>query len=215
MADRGFNPTIIEEGLGAVSIAACIVTSPLLRSWYRRWGASEQEVKMDLPGDEQVPNPRLASTRAITIQAPAVEIWPWLVQMGQGRGGLYSYVKLENLANCGMHNADRIMPEHQQLKVGDKIRLSQDESVPSFTVTAIEMGRAIILGGDDPPTSWGFILEPIDENSTRLIIRYRQDFEPTPGNVIGWRVFTEPIHFNMERMLLKGIRVRAESSVSS
>lgn len=214
MADRGFNPTIIEEGFGAASIAACIVASPLLRSWYRKWGASAEEVLMHLPGDEQVPNPRLDSTRAITIQAPAAVIWPWLVQMGQGRGGLYSYERLENLANCDMHNADRIIPEFQNLMVGDKVRLTQDEAVPSFVVTAIEPGRAIILGGDDPPTTWGFILEPIDENSTRLIIRYRQDFEPTPGNVISWRVFTEPIHFNMERMMLQGIRVRAESSIS-
>lgn len=169
---------------------------------------------MPLPGDEQVPNPRLESTRAITIQAPTADIWPWLVQMGQGRGGLYSYVKLENLANCDMHNADRILPECQHLEEGDKVRLSQDENVPCFVVTAIEPGRAIILGGDDPPTSWGFILDPIDEISTRLIIRYRQDFEPTPGNVIGWRVFTEPIHFNMERKMLQGIKARVESAVS-
>jgi hypothetical protein len=214
MSGKNFNPTIIEEGFGAVSIATCIVASPLLRSWYRKWGASAEELSMPLPGDEQVPNPRLDSTRAITIQAPADEIWPWLVQIGQGRGGLYSYVKLENLANCDMHNADRIIPEYQHLDVGDQVRLSQDENVPCFVVSAIEPGRAIILGGDDPPTSWGFILDPIDENSTRLIIRYRQDFEPTPGNVIGWRVFTEPIHFNMERKMLQGIKVRVEGSNS-
>jgi hypothetical protein len=154
----------------------------------------------------------LDSTRAISIQATAAEIWPWLVQMGQGRGGLYSYVKLENLANCGMHNADRIIPEYQHLEVGDKIRLSQDENVPYFSVTGIEAGRAIILGGDNPPTSWSFILDPIDENSTRLIIRYRQDFEPTFGNVLGWRVLTEPIHFNMERKMLQGIKERVEGS---
>ena len=113
-----------------------------------------------------------------------------------------------------MSNADRILPECQHLEEGNKVRLSQDENVPCFVVTAIEPGRAIILGGDDPPTSWGFILDPIDEISTRLIIRYRQDFEPTPGNVIGWRVFTEPIHFNMERKMLQGIKARVESAVS-
>ena len=121
----------------------------------------------------------------------------------------------ENLAKCDMHNADRIMPEHQNLKVGDKVRLSQGENVPYFLVTSIEPGQAIILGGDDPPTTWAFILEPIDEKSTRLIIRYRQDFEPTTANIIGWRVFTEPIHFNMERKMLQGIKLRAEATKAS
>ena len=214
MRENNFNPTIISEGLGAVSIAVCVVTSPLLRYWYLRWGASPEEVKMPLPGDEQVPDPRLHSTRAIGIHTPAAEIWPWLVQMGQGRGGLYSYEILENLANCDMHNADHILPEHQNLQVGDKVRLSQDENVPAFVVRVVEPGRAIILGGDDPPTTWAFVLEPIDDHSTRLIIRYRQDFEPTLGNVIGWRVFTEPIHFNMERKMLQGIKARAEATAS-
>ena len=211
MPNNNFNPTIIEEGLGAVSIAACVLASPFLRSWYLKWGASPEEVNMPLPGDEQVPNPRLQSTRAISIQAPAGEVWPWLVQMGQGRGGLYSYEMLENLANCGMHNADHIMPEYQNLQVGDKIRLSQDDSVPCFVVSAIEPGRAIILGGDDPPTTWSFILEPIDEHSTRLIIRFRQQYEPSFGNVVAWRVFTDPITFVMERKMLQGIKLRAEA----
>jgi hypothetical protein len=113
MADKDFNPSIIEEGLGAVAVAATIVSSPLTRSRYSKWGASADEVEMSLPGDEFVPNPVLVSTRAITIQAPVSSVWPWLVQMGQGRGGLYSYERLENMVGCDMHNADRIIPEHQ------------------------------------------------------------------------------------------------------
>jgi hypothetical protein len=214
LREKNFNPTILEEGLGAISIAVCVVASPLLRYWYLKWGASPEEVKMPLPGDERVPDPRLQSTRAINIHAPAAEVWPWLVQMGQGRGGLYSYEILENLANCDMHNADRILPEHQNLKVGDKVRLSQDESVPSFTVTAIVAGRAIILGGDDPPTTWAFVLEPIDDETSRLLIRWRQDYEPTFGNVLGWRLVTDPITFVMERKMLQGIKARAEARVN-
>jgi hypothetical protein len=211
MTTNNFNPSIIEEGLGAAAIAGAILTSPLLRPWYSTWGASEAEVKKRLPGDDQVPDPNLESTRAITIQAPMAEVWPWLVQMGQGRGGLYSYERLENLAGCNMHNASRIIPEQQHVEIGDKVRLSQNDSTPYFVVTAIEPGRAIILGGDDPPTTWGFILEPIDKNSTRLIIRFRQQYEPSLGNVIGWRVFTDPITFVMERKMLQGIKVRAEA----
>ena len=71
MPERRFNLSMIEEGFGAVAIATCIVTSPLTRSWYSKWGATETEVNMSLPGDDLVPNPVLVSTRAITIQAPA------------------------------------------------------------------------------------------------------------------------------------------------
>jgi len=211
MSNSKFNPTIIEEGLGAVAIAATIISSPLSRPWYSKWGATETEVKMSLPGDDQVPNPVLVSTRAITIQAPASAVWPWLVQMGQGRGGLYSYERLENLVGCDMHNADRTIIEHQHIEVGDKVRIVPEGRDPYFVVTVIEPGRAIILGGDDPPTTWAFILEPIDNNTTRLIVRWRQDYEPTPGNVLGWRLVTDPITFVMERKLLQGIKERVEA----
>jgi hypothetical protein len=212
MANSKFDPTIIEEGLGAVAIAATILSSPLTRSWYSKWGAANSEVTMSLPGDEFVPQPVLISTRAITIQAPASTVWSWLVQIGQGRGGLYSYERLENLVGCDMHNADRIIPEYQHLEVGDKIRLVPEGRDPYFLVSAIEPGRAIILCGDAPPTTWAFVLEPIDDNSTRLIIRWRQDYEPTIGNVIGWRLVTDPITFVMERKLLQGIKARAEAA---
>ncbi len=222
MTDKRFNPSLIEEGLGAVTIAACIVGSPLLRPWYCKWGASEAEVKMSLPGDELVPNPRLATTRAITIQAPADEVWPWLVQMGQGRGGLYSYERLENLIGCDIHNADRILPEHQNLQVGDQVRIGPRKSDPTFDVAAIEPGRAIILRGDVPgeqaiPTIWIwiFFLAPIDEKTTRLIIRSRLVYEPNLGNKLTWRVFSDPIAFVMERSMLQGIKVRAEAAASN
>ena len=82
-------------------------------------------------------------------------------------------------------------------------------------MTVIEPGRAIILGGDDLPTTWAFIFEPIDDKTTRLLIRWRQDYEPTFGNVLGWRVFTDPITFVMERKLLQGIKARVESVASN
>ena len=220
MANKSLNPTIVAEVLGALSIAGTIIASPLLRPWYRKWGASAEEVAMALPGDQLVPDPRLESTRAVTIQAPAARVWPWLVQMGQGRGGLYSYERLENLVGCDMHNADEILPHFQELNIGDQIRLGP-EGYPAFEVAAIVPGIALILRGDTPnpagkPTTWIwiFFLAPIDEQTSRLLLRSRLDYEPSPGNEISWRVFTDPIAFNMEREMLRGIRRRVEASVS-
>jgi hypothetical protein len=101
MANSKFDPTIIEEGLGAVAIAATILSSPLTRSWYSKWGTAISEVTMSLPGDEFVPQPVLISTRAITIQAPASTVWSWLVQIGQGRGALFS--RLSHRAGSSDH----------------------------------------------------------------------------------------------------------------
>jgi len=135
--------------------------------------------------------------------------------MGQGRGGLYSYERLENLGGCEMHNADRIIPECQHLEVGDKVRLVPEGRDLYFIVSAIEPGRAIVLGGDAPPTTWVFTLEPIYDSSTRLLIRWRQEYEPTFGNVLGWRVFVDPITFVMERKMMQGIKLRAEAAASN
>jgi hypothetical protein len=163
-----------------------------------------------------VPQPKQEATRAITIQAPVSDVWPWLVQLGQGRGGLYSYDWLENLIGCDIHNADRIMPEFQRLQVGDPVRLGP-EGYPFYTVAAIEPERALILHAASPEISghnesWIFYLEPIDENSTRLIIRSRRKYEPTLANFVIWQVITEPAHFIMERKMLLGIKQRAEAA---
>ena len=111
-----------------------------------------------------------------------------------------------------MHNANRIMPEHQLLQVGDKFRIVPEGRDPYFAVTAIEPGRSITVGGDDQPTTWAFVLEPIDDHATRLLARWRQDYERTLGNIIGWRGFTDPITFVMERKLLQGIKARVEAA---
>jgi len=222
MADQRFNPTIIEEGLGAIAIVVSIVTSPLLRPWYHKWGTTTAEVNMSLPGDDLVPHPKLEATRAITIKAPAATVWPWLVQLGQGRGGWYSYERLENLAGCDMHNADQIISEYQDLKVGDIVRMGPEEGYPTFDVITIEPGRALVLQGVMPseqtkPTTWvySFFIDPIDEETVRLMLRFRLDYEPSLGNFLVWRVLTDPIDFVMERKMLQGIKVRAEAAVSN
>lgn len=208
-----FNPTNIEEALAAVAMAGNILMSPLTRPWYAGWGSTAEERRRALPGDDIVPAPRLVTTRAITIHAPAAAVWPWLAQMGQGRGGLYSYQKLENLARCDMHNADTIHPEWQAPAVGDKVRFGP-EPYPFQYIRAIDPGRTLVLGSapDETrtPASWVFHLEP-RHDGVRLIVRARNGYEPGLMNTVIWRGMTDPIFFVMERRMLIGIRDRAEA----
>ena len=178
-----------------------------IRPWHLRWGATDEEVEEHLIGDELAPSPKLKATHAITINAAAADVWPWLVQMGQTRGGFYSYTWLENIVGCHMRNADEVVAEWQELKVGDKVWLHP--KAPPVEVAAIEPGRAIVLKG------WGaFVVQPIDEKTTRLIIRSQGGYNPDLKNPILnfflWRVVFEPAHFIMERKMLLGIKARAE-----
>ena len=221
---------IFDNFEGAFQVGGALVLSPVLRSWYNRWGATPAEVTRPLPGDELAPSPMLGYTRAITIQAPPERVWPWLAQMGQGRGGLYSYDGLENLAGCKIHSAERILPEQQNLQVGDLIRLGPP-GYPCFVVAEIEPPRVLVLLGADPKSgqavayraemekgyaisTWQFILEAIDERAThrgtRLLVRQRLKYSPEMGWV--WRL-TEPVGFVMERKMLLGIRQRAEQKI--
>jgi hypothetical protein len=202
----------ITQIIGGMAAAAAVFGAYWLfvRPKLLRWGATDEEIREKLPGDEFAPpQPKLNATHAITIHAPVSEVWPWLVQIGQNRGGFYSYAWLENLCGAHMRNADRIVPEWQDLKVGDIVWLHpKDEFLP---VTAIEPGRALVLG-----MSWAFVLRPIDEHTTRFIIRLRMGYTQDLGNVIlnflAYRVFFEPANFVMERKMMLGIKQRAEAS---
>jgi hypothetical protein len=193
---------------GAAAVAAYAF---FVRPWHLRWGATEEVLKMQLPGDQLVEHPKLNATHAITIDAPVEDVWPWLVQVGQNRGGFYSYTWLENIVGCGMRNAEQIVPEWQSLEVGDKVWLHP--KAPPLKVLAIDPGRAIVL-----EKCWTFVLRPIDEHSTRLIIRGRGEFNPDLKNAvlnfIVWRGVFEPAHFIMERKMMLGIKQRAEAKAA-
>jgi hypothetical protein len=222
--------TIVESVMAALAIGVCILLSPVLRGWYNAWGASSDESQSALPGDERVRRPRLEYTRVITIRALPVQIWPWLAQLGQERGGLYSYEPLENMIGCQMHTIDRIIPEWQHLDIGNTVRLGP-KGYPLFKVVAQERIHFIVLAAADliseevtpisdpmPDTyinySWVFDLRPHDDGTTRLIVRARIDFQPPNfANWLLWRVFMEPINFVMERKTLLGIKARAEGTL--
>jgi len=213
MLNGNLRKVIASLGLaGAVTLPAYVLA---FRPWHLRWGATPDEATRVLPGDDLVPHPKQLSTRAITIQASAADIWPWLVQIGQGRGGFYSYDALENLVGCDIHSADRIIPEFQQLALGDKVRLGP-EGYPFYTVAAIEPVQFLLLRGGDseqesPPVEdiWLFYLDEIAPGTTRLIARNRRDYKPTVANFIIWQVVTELLHFLMEQKMMRSIKERA------
>ena len=150
----------------------------------------------------------MATTHAITIDAPPEVVWPWLMQMGPGRGGVYTYDSIENLMGLDMHSADRIHPEWQDLAVGNEFHLSK--SGPPLRVEAIEPQRTLLLAMPDRTWSWVFVLEPAEGGRTRLIERNRM-----PVGQVKARLRLElmlPGACLMERKMLLGIKARAEKA---
>lgn len=197
----------------AASGAALAAYRLAVRPWHRHWGTKPEELTRTLPGDELVPSARFRTTRAITIDVPPHAVWPWLVQMGQDRGGFYSYERLERLVGAEIRNVDMIHPEWQQLRVGDEVRLAPVERFgeeAKLTVARLEPERALVYG--PPPAteadgSWAFVLQPTDGTKTRLIVRTQGRRESVPP----FFFLFDLIHFIMERRMMLGIKERAEA----
>jgi hypothetical protein len=205
--------TFLETAGATAEMAVHIALGPLLHRWRTRWGATAAEVALALPGDEIVPRPDWSYTHAITIDAPRWAVWPWLVQVGQGRGGFYSYDGLENLIGCDIHNVLEIRPELQRLQLGDTVRMHRSGFGP--TVACIEPGRSLVLGG--PPdakgsqATWAFHLIDGPMGTTRLIERGRHRAGRGLGAKLGWGPYlTDPIGFVMSRKMLRTIKQLAE-----
>ena len=191
--------------LGVVAISLMFALMP----WMDRWGATENEVAASLTGDELVPAPRISYTRAISINASPDEIYPWIVQLGAERGGMYSYEWFEtNILRCELINANRIHPEWQNLKVGDPVKMCPRTSgPPPYEVAILEPDHAMILGHKENGSwieVWQFVLVPQADDSTRLIVRSRNAAQGWFWDVI------RPGEFIMARGMLLGIKERAE-----
>ena len=198
------------------------------RPWFRSWGATRADVLRPLPGDEVIPDAdaRTGTTRAITIHAPIAAVWPWLAQLGQDRGGFYSFEVLEDLVGCEMTNADRIHPEFQTWKPGDKLWMYPPDKLDGLghaPLVRVEDGRVLVFAtrrvGSAAPApydgSWAFVLEPIDANTTRFLVRGRAASGRSLPGALFDRVIFEPVHFVMERKTMEGIALRAEGGRAS
>ena len=190
--NKSYSTHDIVEGIGGAGLIGIhILLLPLLRGYRIRWRTTEEESNASLPGDELVRNPKLRMTWGITINAPIEDVWPWVVQMGQGRGGFYTYQFLENIAGCQIYNADRILPEHQQIPLEEGVSLAPDMSL---NVALHEEGHYFFLHSyldmktmevvdpkeDSIPEKfmnigWGFYLQKIGENRTRFLSRWLTD----------------------------------------
>jgi hypothetical protein len=196
-------------GGAAVAAGGLAASYPLVfRRWCLTWGAQPDEVSRELPGDGLLPAADIVSTRAVTIDAPPAAIWPWLVQMGSGRGGAYTYDWIENLFGLGMHSADRILPQFQDLKAGDEFRLGPNR--PMMRIEVLDPERVLAMRFADGNWVWIFALFPAGA-STRLLSRNRI---AAPGAAALTRLFNllvmEPGSLVMERKMLLGIKNRAE-----
>ena len=181
-----------------------------IRRWMNQWGATPSDLARVMAGDSLLADPTYTGTTAVTVDARPEHIWPWLVQIGYQRGGLYSYDWLDRLFGyLDRPSATRILPEFQRLAVGDAIPLGRG---PSWPVAAIEPNRALVLdmrnlGGFD--WVWQFGLYAVDESRTRLVSRSR-----VRAQTVWARLFTfaiEPAGFLMTRRMLLGIKERAEA----
>ncbi len=145
----------------------------------------------------------MVSTRALWVDAPPSSIWPWLVQMGPGRGGAYTYDWIENLLGLGMHSADEVLPQYQDLRVGDAWRLGGRG--PELRVAHLEPERSMVLRSDDGNWVWAFSLVP-DGTGSRLISRNRIATRDASqlARVLNTYVM-EPGSLIMERKMLLGI----------
>jgi hypothetical protein len=184
--------------LAVGGVAGTLLYGSVLRPWLKTWGTRPGEAAKPLPGDETVPDPGVEQTRAITIDAPPEEVWPWLAQLGQDRAGFYSYRWLENLAGCHMPDAHEIHPEWQQRQVGETVPLHPSAGLK---LLRFEPDRALAL------ERWYLALEPDGPGRTRLYARSRA---PRGAAAMAYVLLFELPHFLMERRMLLGIKARAE-----
>ncbi len=197
--------------LGALTCAAGVgvLTYPRWRPWCLTWGATEGEAGMALPGDELLEDPDVVTTRAIGIEVAPSSIWPWIVQMGSGKAGMYTYDWIENLLGLNMHSADEILPQFQDRKVGDLEQIGSKG--PRLQVAVLEPETALVVRSENGNWVWAFCLYPTSDGRTVLVSRNRI---ASPGASARTRLLNtlvmEPGSLVMERKMLRGIRQRAE-----
>jgi len=192
-------------GIAILGVIAIVLLMPRMD----RWGATQAEISGSFTGDELVPSPHITYTRAISINAKPEEIYPWIVQLGAEKGGMYSYSWFEtNILQCELINADRIHEEWQNLKVGDPMKMCPGTSgPPPYEIAILKPNQSIIMGHKENGAwveVWQFNIIPEKNGTTRLVIRSRNAAQGWFWDLI------RPGEFVMMRSMMWGIKERAE-----
>lgn len=193
-------PTLFACG-AAIAIAG-------YRGWHLTWGSRDEEIEADMPGDEIAVPSRFTATRALTIDAPPMAVWPWLTQVGRGRAGFYSYDVLDN---GGRRSATAVLPEFQRVAAGDLAAPMSNppSSSTSFVVASVDEGKSLVWAKGDAVWTWQLAPEGA---GTRLVVRLRRGAMPGhPVRSVMGAALLEIGDFPMMQMMLRGIRDRAES----
>ena len=203
---------------GAALIAWHLLASPFIRRERMRWGTVGSEADQPVAGDDFVPSPTWSYTYGVGVDAPPDAVWPWIAQIGQGRGGFYTYQMLENLVGCRITNTTRILPEFQHPAVGDEIRLHP--SGPPMRIGIVDPPDALVLvgspaevGGDGTwgMSTWQFIVRERPDGGSRFLTRGRYDHsEDWKGRLAFGSLLIEPISFVMSRRMMLEIKRLAE-----
>lgn len=204
-----------------MKLAGTLGVAYAARRYYRNWGTTKEECRLTLPGDEFAAQPGVRSTEAVWIDAPPDAIWPWLVQIGQDRAGLYTFEAVQNLLGLRYHNADRIHPEWQRLSPGDVVRLAPEGWLGmrrglSMRVARVVDKEAIVLRGSPPDfpwdAVWSFHIQPRWEDRCRMLARTRARMRH-PGEVLSTEL-AGPVTALVTRGLLLGIKHRVEGATT-
>lgn len=196
---------------GGVVVGA-LVFFGLYRPWQLVWGATEEEVRRAMPGDEVVERPVMNATRAVTVRAGPEEIWPWIVQIGFGRAGWYSYDILDNL---GRRSAERIVPELQRMEPGDLVPAGPGQSSGFWVKEVVPNQSMVWWGRKKDEATWTWSLHTLPGGGTRLITRVRAPASWRKPMSLVWLVLLESVDFPMMRKCLLGIKRRAEATTQT
>lgn len=220
---RGPGPAI--AAVGAVLGTLLALYLRVLRPRLLRWGATDDEVRAPYPGHELIPDGVRSATMAVTIDAPPEQVWPWLVQLGHDRGGWYSWDRLDNF---GRRSAERVHPEWQEIRLGDRLSAMPDDS-RCWEVAALEPGRFLGLrmsldlrgrpfdpAGERPrhytDSTWGFWLGELPGRRTRLIVSGYWDLRPRWLQPFVSVLVLEPAHWIMQTRQFENLKRLAEAT---